>query len=128
MSHLSIIADTTPKLGGPLDVPTYIFFSPYAGVEVAGAIWNDSTQKTMTNFTSGIKQYMGGTIFVQIADATVANTADETTLVGAGIGTTTLPTDFFLAGRAFRITANGYYSTRHDVTTLQIKVKLGTGD
>ena len=93
---------------------------------VAGDVWNDSTQLTLMNFTSGIKQYMGGSIFVQTDDATVANTTTETTLVGTGLGTTTLPTDFFVAGRAFRITATGFYSTRHDVTTLTIKVKLGS--
>lgn len=96
------------------------------GSPTAGEIWNDSTQKTIMNFTSGIKQFMGGTVFVQTADKTVANTTTETTLVGTGLGTTTLPTDFFVAGRAFRITATGYYTTRHAETTLRIKVKLGT--
>ena len=57
----------------------------------------------------------------------VANTAAETTLLGAAIlGTLTLPANYMdLSGRTIRVTASGYFSAT-GTPTLNIKLKLGS--
>lgn len=64
--------------------------------------------------------------YVSTADATVANTATETTLIGTGVGTLTLPANFFIAGRTIRIQARGYFSSTNLGPTLRLKIKLGS--
>lgn len=81
--------------------------------------------------TTGLEAILSGVIFSQTADATVANTGTETTLIGTGVGTVTLPADVLFgssgsAGRTLRITARGIYGT--DAITpgnLNLRVKLG---
>lgn len=94
---------------------------------VEGDTWNDSTQKSIVRFVDGIKQYGSGILLTQTADKTVANTVTETSIVGTGIGTLTLPANFWVAGKTIRITMSGVYSTVA-VTgdTVTIKVKYGS--
>ena len=91
-----------------------------------GDYWNDSTQKANIDFIDGINQARVGCIFTQTADATVANTTAEVTLVGSGVGTTTLPANFFVAGKTIRVNASGYFSTAGTGSqTLEMRVRLG---
>jgi hypothetical protein len=91
-----------------------------------GDYWNDSTQKANIDFVAGIKQSRVGCIFTQYATVTVVSTSVETTLVGTGIGTVTLPANFFTVGKTVRITASGYYSTTQTAgQTLTIRIRLG---
>ncbi len=53
--------------------------------------------------------WFNGRLFVNNASATVANTGTETTITPAGVGSTTLPASFFLAGTTVTIKASGYY-------------------
>jgi hypothetical protein len=89
-----------------------------------GDYWNDSTQKASMHFVDGIKQSRVGCIFTQYEAVTVASTNAETTLVGTGIGTTTLPANFFTVGKTIRLTASGYYSTNTTLAqTLTMRVR-----
>lgn len=49
--------------------------------------------------------------FFQIADATVSATTTETTLIGSGTGTLTIPANNLVAGKTYRLTIRGKYST-----------------
>ena len=90
-----------------------------------GDVWNDSTQKSLHFYTNGVKTNMPGVLFTQTATATVANTLTETSILSTGVGTKTLPTNFFVAGKTIRVRVEGYVSNL--VTpTIQIKVKLGS--
>lgn len=53
--------------------------------------------------------WFNGRLFVNNASATVANTTTETTITPAGVGSTTIPASFFLAGTTVTIKASGYY-------------------
>jgi hypothetical protein len=76
-----------------------------------------------------VKQSLDGTIFSQTATVTVANTNAETTLVGAGRGSVSLPANYFmLAGKTLRVTARGYFSTNNGIETLKLRVKLTDAD
>ncbi len=91
-----------------------------------GDIWNDSTQKSMQMFEDGIKQSINGTIFTQTASVTVANTGTETTLVGAGIGTMTLPANFLTVGKTIQVIAGGFYGTDAVAPNMVLRLKLGS--
>lgn len=92
-----------------------------------GDTWNDSTQKASITYVDAIKQASTGTIFTQTADKTVTNTVTETSIVGTGIGTLTLPANFFVAGKTIRFRIGGIYSTPSLATpSVLIKVKYGS--
>lgn len=90
----------------------------------AGDFWNDSTQKAMSHYFNAVQQQLTGVIFTQTADATCANTTSETSILGTGIGTKTLPANFLVAGKTVRLTLRAYYTTTA-FPTLDIKFKVG---
>lgn len=67
------------------------------------------------------------TLFTQTADKAVTNTVTETSIVGTGTGSLTLPASFFVVGRTMKLIMSGVYSTVA-VTgdTVTIKVKYGS--
>lgn len=74
----------------------------------------------------GTAMSIGGAIFTQTADATVTNSVAETSIIGTGVGTTTLPANFFVAGKTIRLRIGGIYSTPALATpSIVIKVKYG---
>lgn len=76
---------------------------------------------TITNYENN------GTLFTQTADKTVTNTVTETTILGTGVGSVTLPANFFVAGKTIRLRIGGIYSTPAASTpSLVIKVKYGS--
>jgi len=50
-------------------------------------------------------------LFEAIGDSTIANTDVETSFTPDGIGSATLPADWFEVGRSIEVRAGGYYST-----------------
>jgi hypothetical protein len=66
-----------------------------------------------------------GTIFTQTADATVASTVTETTILGTGSGTLTIPASYLYSGNTIVIKVWGYMTT-NGTPTLDIKFKLGS--
>jgi len=63
--------------------------------------------------------------FSQTATVTVASTASETTLVGAGEGSVSLTKNSTLVGKTFKVKGFGVFSNT-GTPTLRIKVKLGS--
>jgi len=103
------------------------FNTAAAGTTNEGSLWSDSTQKAVQQYVNNIEATLSGVIFTQTADKSVSNTTTETTIVGSGVGTLTLPANFFVAGKTIRVTMSGVYSTVA-VTgdTVTVKVKYGT--
>ena len=65
-------------------------------------------------------------LFTQTASVTVGGTATETTLVGTGVGSATLPVNLLAVGRTIRVTARGYLSTKGaPVGNVTFRVRLG---
>lgn len=62
--------------------------------------------------------------FVQTANVVVANTVAETTIVGAGTGSMTIPADRLRAGTHIRIRARGIIADTA-TPTLQLRIKIG---
>lgn len=93
---------------------------------VAGDVWSDSTQKALTIREAGVNQNAVGTIFTATADKNINTTAAETTLFASGVGTLTLPANFWAIGKTVRITMQGYYSQTGASPTRTLKVKIGS--
>jgi hypothetical protein len=91
----------------------------------SGDVWHDATQKTTYINNAGVNQSHSGTLFTQTADATCANTTTETTLTSTGVGTLTLPANFFVAGKTIKLQAYGFHSSTSG-TTVTIRIKLGS--
>lgn len=66
-------------------------------------------------------------LFTQTADKTVTNTITETTIIGTGVGSLTVPKEIWIAGANLRIEIGGIYSTPAVVaSSATLKIKLGT--
>lgn len=101
--------------------------SAVPGSPVSGQTWNDSTQNILTSFTSGIKQYSVGTIFVATTSTTITNTTSELTAIPTGIGSLTLPANFFVVGKVIEINGGGVFSTTAiTAPNITVKIKLGS--
>lgn len=66
-----------------------------------------------------------GVLFTQTNTVTVANTVTETALTGTGVGSLTLPANFFVAGKTLRLRMWGYHSSTAN-PTITAKIKLGS--
>lgn len=76
---------------------------------------------------TAIQESIPGVLFTQTADKTVSNTVTETSIIGTGVGSITLPANFFVAGKTIRIKVNGVYSTPALATpSVTIKIKYGS--
>lgn len=95
-----------------------------AGTTTSGDLWNDSTQKAVQSFVGGIEQTLSGIIFTQTATRTIADTVTETSLLTTGVGTLTLPANFFVSGKMIRLTIIGNVA---DTGTPTVTVKLKHG-
>lgn len=105
----------------------HLIGSSIAGSTTEHSIWSDSTQKAFQVYVDGIEQTLQGCIFTQTSDQTIANTTTETTLIGSGVGTVTLPANFWVAGKTVRIKAYGKYSTDPMLSGNEtVKVKIGS--
>jgi hypothetical protein len=78
------------------------------------------------NFAGGVKRSDVGVLFVQTATGTIANSTTETSISSTGVGTLTLPANFFIAGRSLRIMGLGFHSSVAVAPTIRIKIKLGS--
>lgn len=99
-----------------------------AGGSTSGAITNDSTQKAIRSYVNGIAGMGQRTLFTQTASVTATDTTSAVTLVGAGVGTMTLPANYFVAGKTIRLKARGYYSNdESDAADITLRFSIGTG-
>lgn len=134
-THASRTSDFVFSLVNNTSGPTETFrlvgaggsiYASSVALTTAGGLWHDSTQKTFSAFVDGVQQQLVGTLFTKTADTTVGGTTTETSLIGTGTGTATLPANFFVVGKTLRVRAGGHFST-DAVTpaTLNIRLRLG---
>lgn len=90
-----------------------------------GQIWSDSTRNAMVTRQNGATQTVSTILFSSTADATVASSTTETSIIGTGVGSATLPANFMVAGKVIRITVQGILSNTAS-PSLRIRVKFGS--
>jgi hypothetical protein len=64
-------------------------------------------------------------MFTQTATGSCTNTTTQTTITSTGVGSLTLPANFFIAGRTLKIEGMGYHSSTGN-PSITIRVKLGS--
>lgn len=74
---------------------------------------------------AGITQTLESVIFSQTATRTITNTTTETSQFSTGVGTLTLPANFFKVGKTIRLMLRGYISTT-GTPNATIRIKLGS--
>ncbi len=89
-------------------------------IEDSSAVWAKK-RVSLTNLLAGSG---GQLIFSQVVDVAVENTTDETSVLGAGRGSKTIPADELDVGTVIRLTLYGYFSDT-GTPTLNVQVKLG---
>lgn len=96
-----------------------------AGLELLGG-GGTATSSNVFSHGGSANNILSGCIFTSTADAGVTNSIAETSVIGAGVGTLTLPANFLSPGRTIRVTVRGHFSD-DAVTpgTVTLLVKLG---
>lgn len=64
-------------------------------------------------------------IFRQTASVTIVNSAAETTLIGSGVGSVTLPANFITPGMTFKVRGFGLHTAAAN-PSVEVKIKFGT--
>lgn len=95
------------------------------GSPIDGQLHNDSTQKALVAYVAGVKQPLVGCIFTGTADASVGNTTTDTSIMPTGVGTKTLPANFWVVGKTLRLTFKGKMSRGTTSVTRQYTLLLG---
>lgn len=90
----------------------------------AGAVEYDGDRISKTGSVA-IREFIVGCIFTKTTETTITNTTTETSVVGTGVGTVTLPANFLKVGKTLRITAMGVMNCDL-AASLTPKVKLGS--
>ena len=86
----------------------------------------DSTQKAFKYYGNTIDQFLNTLIWVNTTDKVISNTTTETSLVASsGIGTLSLPADFFRVGKTVRITVKGIFYI-DNTSGFRVACKLGS--
>jgi hypothetical protein len=88
-----------------------------------GQIWKEENRLNFN--TANLSTSLSGVMFTGTADATVANTTTETTLISPGDGTVTIPAYYLKVGKTITVEAWGIYTADASPATLEIKASLG---
>lgn len=94
---------------------------------IDGDVFQDKTKHALGVYMNGIKQFVPGVLFSSTATGAVKNTTTETTVVGAGTGSKTLPAKFFVPGKTIHLVAYGILHTHvSGPGTINMQFKLGS--
>jgi len=92
-----------------------------------GDLWNDTNRGSTGRYAAGVTEYLPGVIFTDTSTTTVTNTGTETELIGNGIGTSTIPANFFTKGKTLRLTARGWWELGNAAAdSIRWRVKYGS--
>lgn len=105
-----------------------LFWDDSAGAMAWLTMGNNLTiTGTTLDATGGSGGTAGAPLFVQTATATAVTGNSETTILGTGAGSLTIPTTWFTAaGTVMDVRFSGKYSTGLTPGTLQLKLKFGS--
>ncbi len=96
-------------------------YEPIEGTEI-----NDEIRKSFVYPLNNLLERLNTTLFTQVNNTTITDTAAETSLLGFGIGSKTLPTEFLTFGKTIKIEMWGKVSTNNTNRNVNIRYKLGS--
>jgi hypothetical protein len=94
-----------------------------------GSIWREGGDNSLNMYLGGITNTFVTSIYIatNAAGQTITNDTTETTMFPAGVGTQTLPADYWKPGKSILLyMAGNYWTPAVNTTTLTIRVKYGT--
>lgn len=125
------VGTTTPQ--NKLDVNGSTLFEPVTDLVTTynGSFWYSSVAQAFSGWVSGIQQWFVTSPYVMTTQNVVSNTSSETSILGTAantsVGSTTLPANFWTAGKTVEIRLGGIYGTKTITPgNLTIKVKWGS--
>lgn len=81
----------------------------------------------MPLFNQSTPSTNSATLFTSTSTQTVAATVTETTIIGSGIGSLTLPANYLTVGKSVRLAIRGLYSTPTiSAGKITVNIKLGS--
>ena len=103
-----------------------IYLTGAGAPTIAGEFAHDTTQKAFVNFANGLKGWMPREIYKMYGSVSVTNATGVTTLFGGtAVGSYSLPTNSFLAGKTYHIKCGGAYSrTANDQFTIDVYYRV----
>lgn len=87
-----------------------------------------SVNQVLTTSGAGITSWQTPQLYglySQTGTATVANTVVETTLIGSGVGSLSVPANYFTTGMAFRYNTGGTFRDNANNTTFRFRLRNG---
>lgn len=115
-SSAGALTATEPTTAGQISKPVFFADSTTSGYFI------NYRGEVLTASITTVRQGL----FSQTADATVANTITETSIIGTGIGSVTLPANALTVGKVINVLGGGIFSTTGLTPSLTVKVKLGS--
>ncbi len=119
------IGGTTPSTG-EFTLETLVP-QPAPASPVAGNVWEDSAQNTLTAFEAGLKVWKSGPIFIGTAQAVTSGTA-ASSWIPTGVGTLTIPANFLVTGKTLRLGVRGTMASAAAPGTTTLSVSLGASN
>ena len=92
-----------------------------------GDTWTDSTQKAAMSYQAGATQALGGVLWTLTSGCLIVNSTTETDCIGtAGIGTKTLPANFWTIGKTIEVWLFGVFpATSAASPNYTVRFKVG---
>lgn len=90
-----------------------------------GDLWVHDSEQTLDFFLNGIERHLSGSFYDQLDSVTIANTTDERSLFGTGIGTRQLPANFFVPGTTIFAEMRGHVASTGNPTA-RVRAYLGS--
>lgn len=90
-----------------------------------GELWYGANQLALAASVGGSVQRLVGCLFSQSGDVTFGNTVSILSLVGAGVGSTTIKANGAVVGKTIRLRARGTFNSSASPPTLSFQVFLG---
>jgi len=128
-SVLGVAGDLWDLSASNLKIPATAA-TPHPAPTAAGQIQLNTTTRELTVGTGAANPISlnSRTLFTSTASSTVANTTTETTLIGSGVGSLTLPANYLQVGRTLRIHVLGTLdkTLASSCGNITVKLKLGS--
>jgi len=106
-------------------VTTGTVYTAGNGPATDGGFWYDNGQKSMTATEAGLAVYKSGAVFSATANASLNNSAAETSMFGAGQGTQILAANWLVVGRTVIGRVSGFFTSAAFPQVVTVHVKLG---
>ena len=113
------------NFGPTISFTAGITLTASAAMSTNGSTWYDSTQLTLFTYEAGLAIAKMGCMFTQTGTVALNNSSSQTQMLGTGVGTLTLPANFFAIGKMIEVEIRGFYTTPASPSNCNFSIQLG---